>query len=104
MIGINKGQPIAVLDSYGMILPFTTNGVDAIHCLRLGVTYIYTEAELKAIIKKNEALHNQHDFENPKLHTKADHVLRIPRTPESQKRESRIEIINPEKMSVSDPI
>ena len=100
MIGINKGQPIAVIDQYGTILPFTTNGVDAIHCLKLGVTYIYDEATLKKAIATNEKFHNQHDFENPKLFTQGERKLRIPAPPNHSNRESRIEIINPETVTL----
>ena len=101
MIGINKGQPIAVIDQYGTILPFTTNGVDAVHCLKLGVTYIYDEATLKKYMSNNEKYHNQHDFENPKLFTQAERKLRIPAPPNHGRSESRIEIINPESVQLN---
>ena len=101
MIGINKGQPIAVIDQYGTILPFTTNGVDAVHCLKLGVTYIYDEATLKKAIANNEKYHNQHDFENPKLFTQGERKLRIPAPLNHGRSESRIEIINPESVQLS---
>ena len=101
MIGINKGQPIAVIDQYGTILPFTTNGVDAVHCLKLGVTYIYDEATLKKYMTNNEKYHAQHDFENPKLFTQAERKLRLPARPSTGRSESRIEIINPELVALS---
>lgn len=100
MLGANKGQPIAVVDKYGCVMPFTTNGVDAVHCLKLGVTYIYTEAELKKILANNEKLHAVHDFENPKMFTQANPKLRILQPAVDRKRESRIEIINPETYTI----
>lgn len=96
MIGETKGQPIAVIDQYGMILPFTTNGVDAVHCLKLGVTYIYDKAQLTKIMNQNDKLHQAHDFENPKMFTQADRKLRIPAKSKIGTQESRVEYINPE--------
>ena len=98
MIGESKGQPIAVIDQYGTILPFTTNGVDAVHCLKLGVTYIYDKATLTKAMNNNDKYHQAHDFENPKLFTQAERKLRIPKPSNLGKVESCIEFINPEKV------
>ena len=100
MIGINKGQPIAVVDQYGVIMPFTQNGVDAVHCLKSGVTYIYDQPTLKKYLANNEKYHDQHDFENPKLFNQADKKLRIPAPRNVGRTESRIEIINPETVTL----
>lgn len=101
MLGQHKGQPIAVIDQFGTVLPFTTNSVDAVHLLKLGVTYIYTEEQLNEIMQTNEKYHKVHDFDNPKLFTQADRKLRIPQPPRSNNPESRIEIIHPELVDFS---
>lgn len=97
----HKGQPIAVIDQYGMLLPFTDNGVDAVHLLKMGVTYIYTEDELERA-RQNEKYWNRHDFENPSMYhgSKKLQVLRKPQRGSAE--ESHIVIINPENVPLDD--
>lgn len=96
MIGNNKGQPIAVIDAHGVVLPFTTNGVDAIHLLRMGVTYIYTEEQLKTILANNESLIDEHQFDSPNMYNQADKTLRLPKPrAELNRNESRVVYIDP---------
>lgn len=100
MIGHNRGQPIAVLDTYGTILPFTDNGVDAVHLLKCGVTYIYTDEQLKQVMENNERLINEHDFESPNMYNMADRTLRMPKPKSAQRKEARVEFIDPESVEV----
>lgn len=100
MIGTSKGQPIAIIDRNGCILPFTTNSVDAVHLLKHGVEYIYDQKTLTAALNNNAKYHEKHDFENPRLHVTADRVLRLPAKRKTQGSESRIQIIDPETIQI----
>ncbi len=100
MIGLNRGQPIAVLDSYGTVLPFTDNGVDAVHLLKCGVTYIYTQDQLKSVLDNNTRLIEEHQFEHPNMYNLADKQLRLPKPKKQLVREARVQYIDPEEVEV----
>lgn len=97
----HSGEPIAVIDQHGHIHPFTTNGVDAVHLLKMGVTYVYTKEQLKKAIDTNQQLIGKADFESPQMFVGESRLaVHRPRETNNQMR-SRIEIINPEQVPLN---
>lgn len=57
-MGNPNQEPIAVIDSYGHVHPFTTNNNDRVSLLKMKVQYIYTHADLDEALNRAKKIQN----------------------------------------------
>lgn len=93
-IGLPTSAPIAVVDEYGHVLPFTQNNVDAFHLVKMGVTYLYTKEEVQRAVEHNANLIRSGNFEAPSMFHGTPKLI-LPRQRQLKETDSQIKFIDP---------